>query len=273
MRPRRRARILGQPVVIDNRSGAAGSIGAELVAKAPADGYTLMLTHSGPLVTEPFLHERPPYDPLRDFTPVSLVGATPLLLLVNPKLPVKSVKELVEYAKARPGKLNYASGGNGTIIHLAAALLATNAGIQVTHLPYKGAGPAMTAVISGEADMMFNGLSSALPQMKAGRLRALAVASEKRTPLVDLPAVSEIGIAFDVSGWYSLVAPAKTPQGIVARLHRDLVKALAMPETKERFAALGIDPVGSTPAQLAPHMRAELAKWERLIRAQGLKSR
>ena len=267
------SKVLGQTVIIDNRSGAAGSIGAELVSKAPSDGYTLMLTHSGPLVIEPILHERPSYDSLRDFVPISLVGATPLLLLVNPKLPVYSVKELVDYARARPGKLNYASGGNGTVIHLAAELLKASTGMQITHLPYKGAGPAMTAVLAGEADMMVNGLSSARPQMKAGRVRALAVTSHKRTPLApELPSISESGIPFDVSGWYSLLAPAGTPKAIVNKLHADLVKTLVIPEVKERFATLGLDPVGSTPDALGAHMRTELKKWEQLIRSAGVKA-
>ena len=263
---------LGQQLVMDNRAGAGGVIGAEIVANAAPDGYTLMISHSGPLAIEPLMQAKPRYDPIRDFAPISLVAATPYLLLVHPNVPAKSVTELVKLAKAQPGKLNFASGGPGTGIHMAAELLNVAAGIQVAHVPYKGASPGMTALISGEVAMMFNGLPSALPQVKAGRLRALAVAGAKRTSLLpDLPTIAESGIVYDTSGWYGLVAPRGTPPAIVAVLQRNLAKALAMPDMQKRLADLGIDPIGSTPEELARFLKEEQAKWSKVVKAVGIK--
>ena len=265
------AKALGQPVVFDNRSGAAGAIGTAMAAKSPPDGYTLLMTHSGPLMIEPFLNARPGYSPVKDFAPISLVGATPLLVLVNPKVPARSIRDLVDYAKANHGKLNFASGGNGTVIHLTVEMLSQAAGIKMVHVPYKGAGPGLTAIMAGEADLMVNGLSSSLTQIKAGRVRALAVTSEKRTPLApDLPSVAESGIPLNVSGWYSLLAPAGTPKPIINKLHGELARVLSLPETRERLSGLGIDGIGSTPEQLAAHLRADLAKWEKVIKSVGL---
>jgi tripartite-type tricarboxylate transporter receptor subunit TctC len=267
------ADVLGQQVVIDNRAGAGGSIGAELVAHAAPDGYTLMISHSGPLAIEPMLHAKPAYDPAKDFAPISLVAAAPYLLLVNPGVPVKSVKELIALAKSRPGKLNYASGGPGTGIHMAGELFNVVAGTQITHVPYKGAGPGMAALIAGEVEMMFNGVSAALPQVRAGRLRALAVASARRSDLLpDLPAIAESGLSFDTAGWYGFVAPRGTPASITAKLHADVVKALNAREMKERLASMGIEPLGTTPAQFAAFLREELAKWGKVIKAAGIKA-
>ena len=266
------AEVLGQQVVIDNRAGAGGSIGAELAARAAPDGYTVMISHSGPLAIEPMLHAKPAYDPARDFAPISLVAASPYLLVVHPNLPAKTVKELIDLAKSRPGKLNYASGGPGTGIHMAGELFNVVAGTQITHVPYKGAGPGMTALLAGEVDMMFNGVSAALPQVRAGRLRALAVASAKRSALLpDLPAISESGLSFDTAGWYGFVAPRGTPSSITTKLHADVVKALNAREMKERLAPMGIEPLGTTPAQFAAFLREELAKWGRVIKAAGIK--
>ncbi|HEV7800830.1 MAG TPA: tripartite tricarboxylate transporter substrate binding protein [Burkholderiales bacterium] len=264
---------LGQQVVVDNRSGAGGSIGAELVARGVPDGYTVMISHSGPLGIEPLLHAKSSYDPAKDFAPISLVAASPYLLLVNPSVQAKSVKELIALARSRPGKLNYASGGPGTGIHMAAELFNLVADVKVTHVPYKGAGPGMTALMSGEVDMMFNGISSALPQVRAGKIRALAVASAKRSALLpDLPAISESGLTYDTSGWYGFVAPRGTPGPIVAKLHADVVKALNARDMKERLSGLGIEAIGTTPAQFATFLREELAKWSKVIKAAGIKA-
>ncbi|HWI13817.1 MAG TPA: tripartite tricarboxylate transporter substrate binding protein [Burkholderiales bacterium] len=264
---------LGQQLVLDNRAGAGGAIGAELVAHGNPDGYTIMLSHSGPLAIEHQLHLKAGYDPLRDFEPVSLVAASPYLLLVHPAVPAKSVQELVALAKSRPGKLNYASGGPGTGIHMAAELLNLVAGIKVVHVPYKGAGPGMTALLGAEVDMMFNGVSSALPQVKAGKLRALAVGSAKRSQLLpDLPTIAESGLKYDTSGWYGLVAPKATPRAVVMQLHAGLVQALADAPTKERLATLGIEGIGSKPEEFRGYLKEEVAKWGKVIQSAGLKA-
>ena len=265
------ADALGQPIVMDNRAGAGGIIGTELVARAVPDGYTLLFTHSGPLAIEPALHSKLSYDPLKDFAPVSLVAASPYALIVNPAVPAKSVPELVALAKSQPGKLHYASGGIGTGLHMAAELFNLAAGVKIVHVPYKGAGPGMAALMGGEVEMMFNGVSSALPHVKTGRLRALAISSTQRSPLLpDLPTVAESGVNFDASGWYALVAPARTPKAVAAKLHASLLRSLRAPKMKERLAAQGIDVIASTQDELAKHLREEVDKWRKVVKAAGL---
>jgi tripartite-type tricarboxylate transporter receptor subunit TctC len=264
---------LGQSIVMDNRAGAGGIIGAEIVVHANPDGYTLMFAHSGPLAIEAAMRSKLSYHPLKDFAPVSLVAASPYALIVSPASPAKSVKELVALARSRPGKLHYASGGIGTGIHMAGALFNLAAGISIVHVPYKGAGPSMTALMNGEVDLMFNGVSSALPHVKAGRLRALAISTAQRSPLLpDLPTVAESGLRYETAGWYGLVAPARTPKAITAKLQSNLRAALSTPQMKERLAAQGIDGIASTPEQLTQHLREELDKWTAVVKAAGLKA-
>jgi tripartite-type tricarboxylate transporter receptor subunit TctC len=263
---------IGQPLVADNRAGAGGGIGAEIVARSQPDGYTVMISHSGPLAIEPLRQSKPSYDPLRDFTALSLVAEQAYVLIVHPSVQAKTVQELVALARARPGKMNFASGGPGTGIHMAAELFNLVAGLKVVHVPYKGAGPGMAALIGGEVDLMFNGISSALPQVRAGKLRALAMAGTKRSNLLpDLPTLQEAGFKYDTSGWYGFVGPAGLPKPIVARLHEAVVKTLATTEVRDRFSAQGIDGIGSTPAAFATFLREEMAKWRKVITASGLK--
>jgi tripartite-type tricarboxylate transporter receptor subunit TctC len=267
------AEALGQTIVMDNRAGAGGIIGAEIVARGTPDGYTLMFAHSGPLAIEAAIHSKLPYHPLKDFAPVSLVAASPYVLIVSPASPAKSVKDLVALAKSRPGKFHFASGGIGTGLHMAGELLNLAAGIKMVHVPYKGAAPSMTALMSGEVDTMFNGVSSALPHVKAGRLRALAISSAKRSPLLpDLPTVAESGLTYETAGWYGLVAPARTPQAITAKLQSHLHRAMSTPEMKERLASQGVDGIASTPDALTRHLRSELDKWTAVVKAAGLKA-
>ena len=267
------AEALRQIIVIDNRAGAGGIIGAEIVARGNPDGYTLMFANSGPLAIEAALHSKLPYHPLKDFAPVSLVASSPYALIVSPASPAKSVKELVALAKSRQGKFHFASGGVGTGLHMAGELLNLAAGIKMIHVPYKGAAPSMTALMSGEVDTMFNGVSSALPHVKAGRLRALAVSSAQRSPLFpDLPTVAESGFKYETAGWYGLVAPARTPKAVTTRLQSSLHTALNSPQMKERLLAQGVDGIASTPEQLTRHLRDELDKWTAVVKAAGLKA-
>jgi tripartite-type tricarboxylate transporter receptor subunit TctC len=226
-------------------------------------------------VIVPHLGTKTPYDTLKDFAPVSLAAQAPYLLLVHPDLPVNSVKDLIALAKQRPGKLNYASGGNGTGIHLAGELFKLTAGVNIVHVPYKGAGPGMTALLAHEVDMMFNAIPPALPHVKTGKLKALAIGGEKRSPLLpELPTIAEAsGLAFNTTGWYGILAPAKTPRSIVARLHAATLKALAVPSVKDTFARQGVEAVGSSPEEFAKMLRTEWVKWEKVIKAAGIKGR
>jgi tripartite-type tricarboxylate transporter receptor subunit TctC len=266
------ADAVGQQVVVENRAGAAGLIGSELVAKAPPDGYTLLFGFSGPLAIVPNLNDATPYNPLTDFAPVSMVAAADYILLAHPSVPAKTVKELAALARSRPGKMHFASGGNGTGIHMAGELFKHLAGVQIVHVPYKGAAPAMVALMAGEVDMMFNAIPPTLPQIKAGKVRALAVGGAKRSTLLpDLPTIRESGYDFEMAGWYGVLAPKGTPQPVIAKLHSELIRALRTPEMKDRFRKLEVDEIGTSPEEFLKHMRAENARWAKVIQAAGLK--
>ena len=265
--------VLGQQLVVENRVGAAGLIGTEAVVKSAPDGYTLLFGFSGPLAIVPHLNPNTPYDPQKDLIAISQVAAAPYVLLVHPSVPAKTVKQLVALAKSRPGKMNFGSGGTGVGIHMAGELFKVAAGVNILHVPYKGAAPAMTALMAGEVDMMFNGMSPALPHVRSGRVRALAVGGAKRSALLpELPTVKEAGFEFNTEGWYGYLAPRGTPPAIVTRLHEAIGRALASPELKGVLAKMAVEPVGSSPAEFARQIRDEGALWAKVIKSAGIKA-
>ncbi len=263
---------LGQQAVVDNRAGASGNIAAELVAKSAPDGYTLLFGNSS-LSISPAVFEKLAYDPVRDLIPISMVSSYPFVLVVHPSLPVRNVRELIGLAKARPDALSYSSAGAGTMSHLAMELMRLRTGIKTTHLPYKGAAPATVGLLSGEAQLAFIVLPVAQVQINAGRLRGLGVAANKRSATISqVPTMLEAGVAGNEAvQWNGLFAPAKTPQPILDRLHREVVKALATAEVKQRFEAEGADPVGSTPGEFAAFFRVEAEKWAEVAKLSGTK--
>lgn len=250
---------LGQPVVIDNRPGAGGVVGAELAAKAPADGYTLFLGGVGSHAINPNLHKDLRYDPIRDFAAVSLLASAPLILVVHPSLSAQSVQELIAFARSHPGKLNYASNGNGSSSHLAAVMFASMTGIDMAHIPYKGLAPALTDLLSGHDELMFSSVVAILPHVRAGKLRMLAVTSRQRMDLLpDVPTIAESGVPnYETSSWYGILAPAGTRPEIVRRLHEEIVKVLAQDDVRKALAQEGAEPVGNSPEQFAEFIRAE----------------
>ena len=265
--------LLGQSIVIDNRSGAGGTMGTDLAAKASADGYTLLFSGTASLSINPSLQKQLPYDPIKDFAPISLVGTAPSVMVIHPGLPVKNVTELIGLAKYKPDQLNFASGGIGGAPHLAGELFKSMAGIRMTHVPYKGASPALTALIAGEVQIYFGGISSILPLMGSGKVRAIAVTSARPTPLLPgVPTLTSSGLpGYEISNWYAVVAPAATPKAIVARLNEKFVKVIAEPNVAARLADLGIDPAPSTPQELGTYIRAEITKWAKVIAGAGIK--
>ena len=273
------ARLLGQkvsesvrqPVIVENKPGAGGNIGADLVAKSPPDGYTILMGAVATHAINPTLYAHIPYDPVKDFAPVTQVASTPNVLVVNPSLPVASVKEFIAYAKAHPDALNFGSGSTGSAGHLAGELFKAMAGVRMVHVPYKGAGPAMQDLIGGRIQLMFDNLASSLAQMRAGRVKALAVTTAKRSALApELPTIAESGLpGFDISTWFGVFAPGGTPRDIVERLHAEFVKALADPAVRETMLKLGAEPVGNTPAEFAAYIQSEAGKYAEVVRASG----
>lgn len=262
------AASLGQPVVIDNRPGAGGNIGMELGAKAVADGHTLVLAPAGNLTVNPSLYRNVPYDVARDFAPVTVIAAVPNVLVINPQVPAKDVGELIAYAKANPGRLNFSSPGAGSGAHLAGELLKSSAGIDMVHVPFNGIAPAVTAVVAGDVQLMFAAAPSALPQVATGKLRALGVAGPKRIAAAPaLPTLDESGLpGFDVTSWYSIVVPAGTPPAVVERLQKEIARALHTPETRAKLAGLGAEPVANTPDEFAAMIKSETAKWGKIVK-------
>ena len=266
-------RTLGQPFVIENRPGAGGNIGADAVAKSPADGYTIMITSIG-MATNKALYPRLSYDPVKDFAPISLLAIVPNVLVVNTaKTTDKSVADVIAHAKRDPGKLTYASAGNGTSIHLAGEVFASMAGVQMTHIPYKGSGPAVTDMLGGQVDLMFDSITSARPHIQAGKLRALGVTSAKRSAtLPGVPTIAEAGVpGYEVSPWFAVFAPAGTPAAIVNKINAALIDAMKQPDTVAKFETIGAEPIGTTPQQLATHLDKELARWGALIKERNIR--
>jgi len=263
----------GQPVVIDNRPGGSTIIGTDLVAKSAPDGHTLLMT-TAPFTIVPSLIDKLSYDPAKDFQPITLINTTPLVVVVNPSVPVRSIKELIALARAKPGALNFGSTGNGGSSHLAGELFNVMAGVKMVHVPYKGNAPALNDLVGGHVDIAFNGLTSAMPLIKAGKLRALAVTSLTRAgALPEVPTLDELGLkGFQAVGWNGLSAPARTPKEVIARINADVVKVLHAPELVERLKAEGSDPVGNSPEQFAVFLQDETAKWSRIIKFANIKA-
>jgi tripartite-type tricarboxylate transporter receptor subunit TctC len=264
----------GQSVVIENVPGAGGSIGADKVAKASPDGYTLMMGHIGTLAVTPSLYPKLPYDPIKAFQAVAWVARVPNVLVVHPSVPVKTMKELVAYAKANPGKINYGSGGNGSAAHIATEYLKLQTGTQMQHVPYKGTAPAVTDLVAGQIQLMFTGVPAVISQVKAGQLRALAVSSPRRVKAVpDLPTVAEaLGIKdFEADQWYGIVAPAGTPAALVAKLNKQINDLLASPEISTKLASEGAEPTPNPPEVFAKLIETEIARWRTVIQAGGVK--
>ena len=265
--------LLAQPVLIDNRPGASGFVAAEMVAKSAPDGYTLLAATEATLVANPLFFRNVPYDPQRDFAPVTIAVEIGYVLLVHPSVPAKSVEELIALARTAPGRLNYASSGNGSAFHIGMELFKRMAGVDIVHVPFKGSALSVNAMLAGEVQIMLNGTPNGVPLAKSGKLRALAVAGARRSPLApELPTIAESGLpGYEMSGWFGTVAPAGTPAAVVAVLNREYVRALHVPEVRERLEGYGFEVVGNTPEEFASRMRSESQRLARVIRESGAK--
>jgi tripartite-type tricarboxylate transporter receptor subunit TctC len=265
---------LRQQVVVDNRSGGNGNLGMEITAHAPPDGYTIVLGYIANLGIGPSLYSKLPFDPIKDFAPITQIASSPNILVVHPSVPVKTFKEFIAYAKANPKMLNFASSAVASLGHLTGELLNRTAGIDMVHVPYKGSGQAVIDLVGGQIQSMFSGMSSVMPHIKAGRLRALAVTGAQRSPAVpDIPTIAESGFpGFEADSWYGVLAPAHTPRPIVNRLHDEIVRVLAMPEVKERLNSVGFELVGSSPDEFAAYIKSEIPKWAKVVKISGAKA-
>jgi tripartite-type tricarboxylate transporter receptor subunit TctC len=264
----------GQQVIVETRAGAAGNIGIEFAAKQPPDGYTLLVMPTGNAVVNPHIYEKLPYDTLRDFAPVTLLATVENILVVHPSVPVQSVKELIAYAKANPGKLSFSSPGVGSQAHLAGEMLKAMAGIDLLHVPYKGMAPALNDLLGGQVSMMVVSMSSGLRHAQAGKVRVLGVASLKRSPAAaELPTIAEQGLpGFEALSWYALMAPAGTPPEIIGKLAEESARALRAPDVQERLQGLGADPVGNKPSELAAMIKEESERWRKFVRQAGIRA-
>ncbi|MGH8616074.1 MAG: Bug family tripartite tricarboxylate transporter substrate binding protein [Burkholderiales bacterium] len=264
----------GQQVVVDNRGGAGGTIGAEVVARSAPDGYTVMIGHVGTHAINVSLYQKVGYDPVKDFQPISLLATLPFVLVVNAGFAPRSVKELLALAKAKPGSINFASAGSGGPTHLAGAMFKSAAAIDIVHVPYKGNAAALTELAGGQVQMMFSNMLTAMPHVRTGRLRALAVSTAKRSPQApELPTVAESGVpGFDVTPWYGVLAPAGLPAPLVAKWNREIVRIVPLPDMKERFVSQGIDLASSTPAEFGSLIKSEIPKWRKVVKDTGAKA-
>ena len=266
--------LLGQPVIVENKPGAGGVVATEILAKSAPDGYTLLMSSLGPHTVSPFLLKTVGYDPVTDLAPVSNVSVNALMLLVSPSIPVKSVPELIAYAKANPGKLNYGSSGVGSTTHLSGEVLSSMAGIKLVHIAYKGGPPALAALLAGDVQFMFSNLSDALPQSKGGKLRALAVTTAKRvTQVPDMPTMAEFGMpGFDVAPWNGIVAPGKTPPEIVAKLSETIQRIVREQAFRDKMFEIGSDPIGDTPEQFRATILHDIQRWSKIVKDAGIKA-